>query len=102
MGRQRRFHFSIKYSIGGAMVGAVLFTALLIGTVAYLSIRVFIFDDIRARLRSAVGIAALQIDAGSTRPSRARKTRAGKATSGSSASCRISGNRTRTCASSTP
>lgn len=64
MARQRRFHFSIKYSIGGAMVGAVLFTALLIGTVAYLSIRVFIFDDIRARLRSAVGIAALQVDAG--------------------------------------
>lgn len=60
--RVRETLFSLRFSLGGAFVGIVLLTSLLLGSILFVSMRAFIRNDLRARLRNAVGVAALQID----------------------------------------
>lgn len=56
-------HYSLHFSLGGAFVGVVVLTSLLLGLATYPNIRSFVREGIRERLGDAVGIAALQIDA---------------------------------------
>ena len=65
MGRLRRLGrrlFPLQLSLGGAFAAVALLTSLLLGSVLYVSMRTFILNDLRARLRNAAGVAALQID----------------------------------------
>jgi class 3 adenylate cyclase len=61
--RLRNRLLSLRFSLAGAFVSIVLLTVLLLGSILYLNIHAFILDDLRGQLRSAVGVAALQIEA---------------------------------------
>jgi len=63
LSRLRRSILSLRFSLGGAFFSIVLLTSFLLGSVLYVNMHTFIRNDLRARLRSAVGVAALQIDA---------------------------------------
>ena len=60
--RLRERVFSLQLSLGGALVGVVMLTSVLLGSILYVSMRAFIRNDLRAMLRNAVGVAALQLD----------------------------------------
>jgi class 3 adenylate cyclase len=62
LSRLHRTFFSLKFSLGGAFFAIVALTSLLLGSILYVNMHAFILNDLRARLRSAVGVAALQID----------------------------------------
>ncbi len=79
-GRLRRLGrrlFSLELSLGGAFVSVVLLTSLLLGSALYLSMRTFIRNDLRATLRNAAGVAALQIDPRDHRSIRTKADEAG-------------------------
>jgi len=59
----QKLFVSLRFSLGTAFVSIAVLTSLLLGLSTYLSVRAFIRDGIRERLRDAAGIAALQIDA---------------------------------------
>ncbi|MEI6072037.1 MAG: adenylate/guanylate cyclase domain-containing protein [Verrucomicrobiae bacterium] len=59
----RKLFFSLRFSLGTAFVGIAVLTSLLLGFSTYFSVRAFIREGIRERLRDAAGIAALQMDA---------------------------------------
>jgi adenylate cyclase len=60
--RFKRSLLSLRLSLGGAFFFVVLLTSLLLGAILYSSVHTFIRNDLRARLRNAAGVAALQID----------------------------------------
>jgi adenylate cyclase len=62
LSRLRKTFLSLRFSLGGAFFAIVALTSLLLGSVLYVNMHAFIRNDLRARLRSAVGVAALQID----------------------------------------
>jgi class 3 adenylate cyclase len=53
---------SLRVSLAGAFVGIVLLTSLLLGAALYFDMHRFIRNDLRAQLRAAVGVGALEID----------------------------------------
>lgn len=55
--------FSLKFSLGSAFVGMVVLTTLLFTIATYPNIRSFVREGVRERLRDAVSIGALQVDA---------------------------------------
>jgi class 3 adenylate cyclase len=61
-GRLKSSLLSLRLSLGGAFVSIVVLTALLLGAALFPEVHKFIRDDMRAQLRSAVGVAALEID----------------------------------------
>jgi adenylate cyclase len=62
LSRLRKSFLSLRYSLGGAFFSIVLLTSLLLGSLLYVNMHAFIRNDLRARLRSSVGVAALQVD----------------------------------------
>ncbi len=62
-GRVRSALLSLRLSLGGAFVAIVLLTSLFLGAALLSEMHRFIRDDLRAQLRSAVGVAALELDA---------------------------------------
>jgi len=63
LGRLEKSFLSLRFSLGGAFVAIALLTSGLLGTVLFFNMHAFIRNDLRASLRNAVGVAALQIDA---------------------------------------
>ncbi len=61
--RVKRSLLSLRVSLGGAFVSIVVLTSLLLGAALFSEMHKFLLNDLRAQLRGAVGVAALEIDA---------------------------------------
>ncbi|MEI6278117.1 MAG: adenylate/guanylate cyclase domain-containing protein [Verrucomicrobiae bacterium] len=78
-GSFQKLFVSLRFSLGTAFVSIAVLTSVLLGFSTYLSVRAFIREGIRERLRDAAGIAALQIDAEQHRRLSQRSDEAGDA-----------------------